>query len=228
MSDELISVVLPVYNQADHIEAIVDNYEPALARIPNPHETLFVVNGSRDNSLEICQRLAERYSAIRVVSSEKGGWGLAVKLGIAEAKGELICYTNSARTTAQELQLLLLYAVANPNTVIKANRKVRENWQRRLGSLLYNIECRTLFDLAYWDVNGTPKVFPRSFSKLTHLISENDLIDLEFNVICRREGYPMLEVPIFSSRRHGGRSTTRYGSAREDVHGRLPPLAKHA
>ena len=45
---------------------------------------------------------------------------------------------------------------------MKANRKIRDNWRRRLGSLLYNLECRALFDLANWDINGTPKVFPRA------------------------------------------------------------------
>jgi len=57
-------------------------------------------------------------------------------------------------------------------------------------------------------VNGTPKVFPRSCERLLHLTRDDDLIDAEFGRICRREGYPMLEVPIFSSRRHGGKSTT--------------------
>ena len=97
--------------------------------------------------------------------------------------------------------------------MIKANRKIREHWTRRLGSLLYNMECRTLFDLSNWDVNGTPKVFPRAFAKLLELTRDDDLIDLEFSVICRHESYPMLEVPIFSHRRHGGRSTTSLRSA---------------
>ena len=84
---------------------------------------------------------------------------------------------------------------------------------RRIASLLYNLECRALFDLSYWDVNGTPKVFPRSLDKLLALKRDDDLIDVEFAVTCRREGYRMLEVPIFSSRRHGGKSTTSYFSA---------------
>ena len=53
----------------------------------------------------------------------------------------------------------------------------------------------------------------RSLNKLMQLSRDDDLIDIEFNVICRREGYRMLEVPIFSNRRHGGRSTTGYFSA---------------
>jgi glycosyltransferase involved in cell wall biosynthesis len=213
MPDRLISIVLPVYNQADHIGPIVDEYRDALSRIPNPCEFVLVVNGSRDRSLDVCQALAAKDPSIKVTHSEKGGWGLAVRLGLQAASGELLCYTNSARTSKQDLLLLLLYAVANPDVVIKANRKIRESWQRRLGSLLYNLECRALFDLPQWDINGTPKVFPRAFDKLLTLHCDDDLIDAEFNMVCRRENYPILEVPIFSSRRHGGKSTTSYRSA---------------
>ena len=213
MTDRFISIVLPVYNQAEHVGDVVKEYEKALAKVPDPHEFILVVNACHDNSLEICRALEKEYESVRVMHSEKGGWGLAVRLGLAEARGNLLCYTNSARTSPQDLTLLLFYAIAYPNVVIKANRKIRESWQRRLGSLLYNLECRTLFDLSYWDINGTPKVFPRTFDKLLTLTRDDDLIDLEFNVICRHEGYPMLEVPIFSRRRHGGKSTTNYHSA---------------
>lgn len=213
MADQLISIILPVYNQADHIESVVEDYEEALSKVPASHEFILVVNGCRDSSLAVCNSLAEKYPAVRALHLEKGGWGLAVNAGLKSARGDVLCYTNSARTSAQDLLLLLLYAIANPGVVIKANRRIRESWQRRLGSLLFNIECRTLFDLAYWDINGTPKVFPRTFDKLLALTRNDDLIDTEFNIICRREGYPMLEVPIFSTRRHGGASTTNYRSA---------------
>ncbi len=213
MNYQLISVILPVYNQADHITEIMEEYETTLAKVPTPHETLLVVNGSRDNSLEVCQSLVGKYPALRVIHEAKGGWGFAIKRGLKEAKGDLLCYTNSARTSGNDLTLLLLYAVAYPEVVIKANRKIRESFRRRLGSLLYNLQCRFLFDLSYWDVNGTPKVFPRSFDRLLDLSKDNDLIDAEFNVICRLQGYHMLEVPIFSTKRHGGKSTTSYKSA---------------
>jgi glycosyltransferase involved in cell wall biosynthesis len=213
MPNRLISIVLPVYNQADHIGPIVEEYRQVLTRIPNLCEFVLVVNGSRDRSLDVCQALAAKDPTIKVVHSEQGGWGLGVRLGLQAASGELLCYTNSARTSKQDLLLLLLYAVANPDVVIKANRKIRESWQRRLGSLLYNLECRALFDLPQWDINGTPKVFPRTFDKLLTLHADDDLIDAEFNMVCRRENYPILEVPIFSVRRHGGKSTTSYRSA---------------
>lgn len=213
MSGPLLSIVLPVYNQADHLESVVREYEDTLAKIPQPHELILVPNGCRDRSVEICRGLAATYPSLRVIESKRHGWGRAVKLGLQSAKGEILCYTNAARTSPQNLTLLLLYAVVFPNVVAKANRKIRESWLRRLGSLLYNLECRALFDLSYWDINGTPKVFPRVFVRLLELTRDDDLIDAEFAVVCKREAYPMVEVPIFSTLRHGGRSTTNLGSA---------------
>ncbi len=108
---------------------------------------------------------------------------------------------------------MLAYALAYPEVVLKANRRIRESRRRRLGSLLYNIECRALFDLSVWDINGTPKIFPRRFPALLDLRHDDDLLDLEFNVVCARNGYPMIEVPILATERHGGRSTTNLSSA---------------
>ena len=64
--------------------------------------------------------------------------------------------------------------------MLKANRTIRDSFQRRVGSLLFNLECRALFDLPTMDVNGTPKVFPRAFAKLLELARDDDLIDVEF------------------------------------------------
>src|SRR5207245_251524 len=143
----------------------------------------------------------------------RSGWGRAVRTGLARATGDLLCYTNWARTAPAELRLTILYAATHQGTVVKANRKIREHWSRRLGSLLYNLECRALFDLSCWDVNGTPKVFPRSCDRLLRLRRDDDLIDAEFVRTCREACYPMLAVPVSSSRRHGGKSTTNLASA---------------
>lgn len=211
--DNLISIILPVCNQADHIEPIISEYVNALEKVQSNLEIILVTNGCRDNSPAVCQALAQKFSYIKTLDSPVGGWGLAVRLGLKEATGDLICYTNSARTSPEHLVLHILYAVAFPQVVVKANRKIRDNWRRRLGSLIYNLECRAFFDLPTWDINGTPKVFPRKFEKLMQLTRDDDLIDAEFNWVCRRENYPVIEVPVLSTKRHGGKSTTNYGSA---------------
>ena len=213
MNVSLVSVVLPVHNQADHIGCVVDEYRSALAGMEAEYEILLVVNGCRDQSAGVCELLADQDCHIRTFLLAEPGWGRAVRFGIGHSRGDLICYTNSARTSAKNLVLLMLYATIYPETVVKGARKIRESFVRRLGSLLYNLECRALFDLATWDINGTPKVFPRRFGKLLELQQDGDLVDLEFNVICRRERYPVVDIPIFSSRRQGGKSTTSFRSA---------------
>lgn len=209
----LVSVVLPVHRQSDHLREIVGSYEAALQRLPVPFELILVVNGPKDESLAVARELEATRRVVRVLESDRAQWGHAVKLGLDAARGDLLCYTNSARTTAEDLALVLLYALAYPGVVIKVNRRVKDSLARRLGSLLYNLECRLLFELSCWDLNGTPKAFPRSCLDLLALERDDDLIDLEFNIKCRRAGYRMLEVPILATRRHGGRSTTNLGSA---------------
>ena len=208
-----VTVVLPVHNQADHIGGVVESYLAVLARLGDPHEMLLVTNGCTDASQEICRGLAAEHGSVRTFDLPSGGWGRAVKAGIQDARGELVCYTNTARTTPEMLALVLSYARAYPDVVIKANRKIRDNWRRRLGSLLYNLECRALFDLPTWDINGTPKVFPRRFDRLLALSREDDLVDAELLAVCRRFDYPIVEIPILATRRHGGASTTNYASA---------------
>lgn len=213
MTYKTVSIILPVHNQADHMQSILKQYSESLSRLPCDAEVVLVTNACRDDSPRIASMLAAESKSIRHVDTPTGGWGHAVKLGLSAAQGDLLCYTNSARTSPEILMLTLMYALAYPGVVVKANRKVRDNWRRRLGSLIFNLECRAFFDLPVWDINGTPKVFPRSFDKLLNLTREDDLIDAEFNAICRRHDYPVVEVPVLSTKRHGGKSTTNYMSA---------------
>lgn len=208
-----ISIILPVYNQFDHIGEIVETYLTTLDNLKHPFEMILVVNGNHDNSLLVCQELAAFHPSVQVIYSEKAGWGRAVKTGMAKAQGQVICYTNSARTTPYTLISLIMLALANPEYVIKANRRLRYPIIRKIGSVLYNVQCRYLFDLAVWDINGTPKIFSHDFLELLKLNENGDLIDLEFVMKCKHQGVQILEVPIVSTERHGGRSTTNFSSA---------------
>ena len=209
----LISIVLPVHNQAAHIGAIIDSYREVLPQLGHPYELVLSVNGSRDDSVDVCQALAQTHPEVRAVSDPRAGWGLAVKAGLRAARGDLLCYTNCARTSAADLRQVLLTGLEQPDAVIKATRRVRDNWKRRLGSALYNAECRLLLGVKTRDVNATPKVFSRSHAGLLGLTSDGDMIDAEFLFICRRQEFTVIEVPIFGNQRQGGSSTTNVRSA---------------
>lgn len=142
-SRELTSIVLPVYNQADHIGDVVKQYEAILPHIF--HETILVVNGGEDESLDVCRALEAQYGTVRTAYCQQKGWGRALKLGLRVAKGDVLCYTNAARTQPSDLKRFIHAALDNPAMVVKAKRHRRRPLKRKLGTLLYNLECSTRY-----------------------------------------------------------------------------------
>ncbi len=207
------SIVLPIYNQEEHVEKILKNYPLALNSLKESWELILVVNGSKDNSYEKAIELTKKNDNIIVYNLKVGGWGRAVIFGLSKANGELICYTNSARTNVADLITILKTAKANNTYLIKASRVVRESLLRKLGSILYNLEFRFLFKTPVWDVNGTPKVIPKKVYQKIKLISKNDLIDAELIARCFKLGFKIIEVPVEVTTRISGKSTTDFKSA---------------
>src|SRR3954451_7683055 len=186
------SLVLPVYNQADHIGEVVRQYRAALQGVLSTYEIILVPNGGRDASIAVCEALAKDYPELRVEVSDRAGWGRAVRQGLSVARGEMLCYTNSARTAPSDLELLIVYGIANPNAVVKAHRRSRDSLRRKIGSFLFNLECRVLLDLPTWDINATPKVFHRQIYESIALTADGDLFDLEFYAQCTQLRVPVL------------------------------------
>ena len=53
MTDRLVSVVLPVHNQADHIGTVVREYLEPLDRLGMPYEIVLVPNACRDATPDV-------------------------------------------------------------------------------------------------------------------------------------------------------------------------------
>ncbi|OIP00482.1 MAG: hypothetical protein AUJ98_08040 [Bacteroidetes bacterium CG2_30_33_31] len=208
-----VSIILPIYNQQSHIEIICENYIQRLVEENINYEILFIVNGSHDESFEKCQNMQQKYEGIKAFNISESGWGRSVKYGIDKAEGKLICYTNSARTNIKDIITCIKYSNIDFKTVVKSNRIIRENFLRRLGSVIYNFENRYFFNTAIWDVNATPKVFPKDIIKSFNILSFNDLIDAELMARCRKLNITTIEVPIYMTERISGKSTTNIMSA---------------
>ncbi|MCF8299166.1 MAG: glycosyltransferase [Saprospiraceae bacterium] len=207
------SIILPLYRQIAHLPVIFKEYTEKLTSLNETWELIFVVNGPDDGSYDLAKKYADENKNIKTIISKEPGWGKAVKIGIQNAEGRLICYTNSARTNVDELLMILNYALVNNNNVVKANRIIRESLIRRIGSVIFNFENRTVFNTPIWDVNGTPKVFPEQILKEHEIYSEGDLIDAELIARCIKNHIPVIEIPIFSTDRISGKSTTSFKSA---------------
>lgn len=209
----MYSIILPIYNQEDHIEILIETYLQALKKLQSSWELLLVINGSHDNSFIKAKNISHNHSAISVYNLKRQGWGAAIKYGISKSKGTYICYTNSARTDVYELMAMLPYAAVNNSCIIRAQRIIRENLKRRIGSILYSLENTLLFNIPIQDVNGTPKIIPRNIWHKLQIISDDTLFDLELTIRCYRQKIPLISFPITKSKRFGGKSTTTFMSA---------------
>lgn len=208
------SIILPVHNQGDHLGALIDDYVAALSDLAIEPEIILVVNGKIvDDTLEVARALESKHDCVRVIHSAEGGWGHSVILGIQSAGKQYICYTNAARTNAHDLSLAIKKSLELPDKVVKFCRNDRDNIARFLGSFLYNLEGKLLFSINLKDINGTPKVFPKKFDQLLQLSRKDDLIDMEFGILCRENNYPVEEFFLSSVKRHSGKSTTSLKSA---------------
>ena len=208
-----LSVVLPCRNQADHIEGVLRAWPPALEAAGISFEIIAVPNACTDETPGIVARVAQADPRIRVVENPAGGWGKSVRMGLEAAGGSAACFTNSARTDPATLVAVFeLYRRKAP-CLAKAVRTARGAPVRGIGSWLYNLEARLLFGIRCRDVNGTPKILPVGFVGRFDLAQDGDLLDLEVLVRAARLGVPVVELEVPGFRRHGGVSTTTWGSA---------------
>ncbi len=210
----MISVVLPCRNQADHIAQVLRRYLAPLDALALPFELVVVPNASTDDTARVVEEVAAGDPRIRVVVNPAGGWGRSVRAGLDAASGDVLVYTNTARTDPAALPAFVRrYLDEEAPCLVKASRRARQAPLRQLGSLLYNFEGRVLFGLRSGDVNGTPKVFARDLYERLRLSADGDLLDLELMAGAARLGTRVVEIPVTGFRRHGGKSSTTFRSA---------------
>lgn len=88
----LISIIIPIYNIMDCLEKCVDS---CINQTYKNIEILMVDDGSTDGTAELCDRLKEKDSRIRVFHKENGGSSSARNLGIEQARGEYLGFVDS-------------------------------------------------------------------------------------------------------------------------------------
>ena len=91
-SNELISVIVPVYNVRPYLEKCFDSVAGQSYR---NLEIILVDDGSTDGSGDLCEELARRARRVRVIHKKNGGLGSARNAGIDAAKGEILSFVDS-------------------------------------------------------------------------------------------------------------------------------------
>ena len=87
-----LSLIIPVYNEAENLPILYDCIQETLKSIPSIWEIIFVDDGSRDDSFDVLKSLVEKDPEhVRVVSFRRNfGQTAAITAGIDHAQGEII------------------------------------------------------------------------------------------------------------------------------------------
>ena len=86
-----LSIVIPMFNEAENVETTLGRVEKALASCKGSYEIVAVNDGSLDNTLEILKGVAARNEKVRITSYPKNiGRGMALRTGFRESKGEIV------------------------------------------------------------------------------------------------------------------------------------------
>jgi len=209
-------LILPTYNEAENIEAIVHAALEQLALTGREHTILIVDDGSPDGTGRLADGLAERHPEVRVLHrTQKQGLGRAYLAGfeVALADGAQLVLEMDSDFSHDPADLPRLIAAADSADLVLGSRYVPgggvEDWGalRRLISRGGSWYARTLLGVPVRDLTGGFKVFNRRVLEgidLADVHADGYGFQIELTYRAVQAGFGVTEVPIrFRERREG-------------------------
>ena len=209
-------LILPTYNEAENVDAVVRAALEQLAATGREHTILVVDDGSPDGTGAIADRLAGEHDAVRVLHrSEKQGLGRAYLAGfdVALGEGAELVLEMDADFSHDPADLPRLIAAAGDADVVLGSRYVAgggvENWGtlRRLLSRGGSWYARTLLRVPVRDLTGGFKCFHRRVLEtidLNAVHADGYGFQIELTYRALQAGFRVTEIPIrFRERREG-------------------------
>jgi dolichol-phosphate mannosyltransferase len=205
----LLSVVVPVRNEAPNIGPLIAEIEAALAGIR--HEIVYVDDGSSD-ATPAALRAAAAMAPLRVLRHRDScGQSAAVITGVKAARGTWIATLDGdGQNDPADIPRLLARAQGDGGTaILVAGHRVtrRDSWVKRRSSRIANgIRARLLRD-ATPDTGCGLKVFPRAlFLELPHF----DHMHRFLPALVLRQGGRVVSEPV--NHRPRIRGASNYGT----------------
>ena len=164
----VISVVVPVHNEADNLRPLISEIAAALDG-REAYEIVYVDDGSSDGSAELLRALMKEFPALRVLRHLVcAGQSAAIATGVAGARAAMIATLDGdgQNDPADIAQLLSVWRQApddqRPGLMVAGFRaKRRDNGIRRLSSKVANVVRSRMLGDDTPDTGCGLKVFPR-------------------------------------------------------------------
>ncbi|RKS71455.1 glycosyltransferase involved in cell wall biosynthesis [Motilibacter peucedani] len=98
-----ITVVLPCYNEQDHVMQEIERITSALDASGYTYELLCVDDASTDGTLRVLQEALLRFPHVRLLPFRRnGGSGTVRRIGTQQARGEIVVWTDADLTYPNE------------------------------------------------------------------------------------------------------------------------------
>jgi glycosyltransferase involved in cell wall biosynthesis len=208
-----LTFFFPAYNEQENVEGTVQR---ALADIgtmvDGSLEVLIVDDGSSDRTPELADALAAAHPEVRVHHQPNRGYGGALKAGFANARGELICFSDGdLQFDLREMQRLLdrLHdGERKPvDAVIGFRIKRRDPLHRVFIAKTYNAIVSVLFGLRVRDIDCAMKLFRREVFDGLRLDADGPFLSAELLIKLRARGVRMAQVGVNHYPRAAGTNT---------------------
>lgn len=204
----MISVVIPVYNEADCVTAHVDVLEPLLTELSGSRdgwEIVLVDDGSSDATPQVLATLAERDGVRALTHATNRGKGAALRTGILATRGDAVLFCDADMSTPPETLRPFLAALRAGADVVIGNRKSGEAeievWQPAIRTWLglrFTWLANSLLGLSVSDFTCGFKLFDGDAAR--RLFEETETpgwsFDVEILARAARRGLVIREIPV--------------------------------
>lgn len=205
-----LSVVIPVYNEAENLPHLHKAIQEALADLPIPWEVVYIDDGSTDGSVEMLEKLAAEggRNTSAILLRRNFGQTTAIAAGIDHARGDLIVLMDADMQNDPADIPMMLEKIQEGYDVVSGWRINRQDkfLTRRLPSQVANGLISKVTGVALHDYGCTLKAYRREVLTGFRLYGEmHRFIPAYANSV----GARMIEVPVHHHPRRFGK--TKYG-----------------
>lgn len=140
MTKHLISVIVPVYNEAENLQELYDRLKKVLETITKKYQIIFVNDGSKDDSLSEILDLTKKSSNVYYINlSRNFGHQIAVSAGLEYCISDCTIIIDADLQDPPELIKDLYSKYSEGYDVVYAKRKKREgeSFLKKLTAKLY-------------------------------------------------------------------------------------------
>lgn len=204
MTDPLLSIILPAYNEEKRLPGTLETIHGFLQQQPYLAEVLVVENGSTDRTLLVAQDFASRNPLFQALHEEQRGKGRAVRAGMLAARGQYRFFADvDLSMPIEQVNRFLPPQLQDPVVVIgsrEAPGAVRygEPQMRHLSGRIFNTLVRWIALPGLQDTQCGFKLFRADVAEdvFRRQTIFGWTFDVEVLFIARLHGFPITEIGV--------------------------------